>query len=541
MYLSSAILPETNQLAIDYALQYDKVGEFFSADYHAPSSYPRIAESVDRAQHADRATLVALLEEQNKNLQAGERTSEHLSQLARPESLAVVTGQQAGLFGGPLYTLYKALTTCRMARHLTEFLGRPVVPVFYLVSEDHDFEEIRWAGFIDQQNEYRKVLYQPSTSFARIPVVDILLDSSIDAVLEAFDQGTPASEFKQDFLANLRLDYRPGNSIVRSFASWFMRLLKEWGMIFFDPSDGRAKELALPILKQELLDDLSVRAIFAANKSLAAAGYAPQLAIHAERPHVFILDNGRHSLQRHRGDFINMGDRSSWTAEALLSQPQILSPKAALRPVFEDFLFPTIAYVAGPGEIAYWAQLKKMYEAFTVPMPVVVPRAAFTLIEPRVQKNLDRFGLTVQEVLTRGGSIWEERRRSERPQEISRALASLQSVMDREWLALKNIALGIDPTLQSPAEKTEQNLKNSLTQFENRIHVALEQKQSQTSGQYKSIEQAILPGGHLQERQMNLIPFLFKYGPDFIRFIAETIDVNRLEHQVLSLSQKGLS
>jgi bacillithiol synthase len=539
MFLSSAILPETNQLAMDYVLQYDKVGEFFSADYHAPSSYPRLAAAVLRAQHADRPALVALLEEQNQQLQAGERTFEHLALLARQDSLAVVTGQQAGLFGGPLYTLYKALTTCRMARHLTELLGRPVVPVFFLVSEDHDFEEIRWAGLIDQQNQFQKIQYQPSSSFDRIPVSDILLDSSIEAAIDGFDQGTPASEFKNKFLADLRSDYRPGNSMTTAFASWFMRLLKDWGMIFFDPSDGRAKELALPVWKQELLDDLSVRTITDTNARLQSAGYAAQLSIHADRPNLFILDNGRHSLQRHRGEFLNMGNHSSWTAETLLSQPQRLSPKAALRPVFQDFLFPTIAYVAGPGEIAYWAQLKKMYEAFAVPMPIVVPRAAFTLLEPRIQRNLDRFGLTVQEVLSRGGSIREEWRRNNRPQEISRALASLQAVMDREWLSLKNIALGIDPTLKSPAEKTELNLKNILAQFENRIHAALEQKQTQTSGQYKSIEQTILPAGHLQERQLTLLPFLFKYGQDFIRLVAEAIDVHRLEHQVLSLYQKG--
>jgi bacillithiol synthase len=399
MFIPLESLSSSSTLVKDFAHSFDKVSRFFNGDYHQEQVYRRLLPTVAQAPRADRRILVERLMEQNKNFHCQQATMQNIELLAKPDSLAVVTGQQVGLFTGPLYTIYKALTTCKLAANLSRQLQHPVVPVFYLVTEDHDFDEVRWIGLWNQNHQYQKIRYTPAVMPQRVPMSEIILDESIYSVLQVLQTWTPDSEFKNDLLEQVSNCYGPGCHFVSAFARLFSHLLQDLGVILLDASDPQLKQLARPILQKELAEFTSVSAMMRTNEELLQNGYHTQLAVHPSRPHLFLLEHGRHSLEKEGDRLRNMHSNVTYSIAELLQQTERTSPKAALRPIVQDWLLPTIAYVGGPGEIAYFAQLKQVYADFGIPMPVVAPRAGFTLVEPKIQRHLDKFSLDSVDVI----------------------------------------------------------------------------------------------------------------------------------------------
>lgn len=533
MNIPFSLLPEKNPLIIDYLTHFNKVKEFFSADYHDHTSYRMLAPDILKASHADRGKLLQILLEQNKQMGADEATFHNLTLLQESDTLAIVTGQQAGLFGGPLYTLYKLLTTCKLASFLSQQLHRPVVPVFYLVSEDHDFNEVQWIGYLNQNYYLRKAYYHPSHIGARQPVSDIVLDQNIDTVFNELETQTASSEFKTEILSVLQRAYKPGNRFSDAFSHWYTHLLQSKGLIFMDASDSRIKQLAHPVFTRELRDNTSVQEMIKTNSRLTELGYPLQLAVHAERPHLFILQEGRHSLERYKGGFHNLHDQSFVSKEELIANPQLLSPKAALRPIVQNFLLPTIAYVAGPGEISYWAQLKNAHQAFNLPMPLVVPRASFTLIESKIKRHMEHFNISIEELFADRLAVNQSIRNKMVPSELAETFLRIKNSLQQDWSDLERQVCTLDPTLLSPTEKTQQQLLRHLQHLENRVVASSEQKKSILAEQLRAINEAFFPGGELQERQLNITSWLFKYHWSFIQTIYEAIDLFLAEHKIL--------
>ncbi len=527
-------LPFGSQLAKDYVANREKPGTFFNGNYRYPQVFQEVAPRVTQAKRADRAAVIDCLTAQNSSFNAGPETMVNLSRLQQPDCLAVVTGQQAGLLTGPLYTIYKALTTCKLAQYLALQLQRPVVPVFYLVAEDHDFEEVRWFGLL-QQDGFKKVIYAPDYSPQRIPVAEILLDQAVEPLLQHLADGTPDTEFKNRFLSLLRECYAPGISFVHAFARLFSQLLQNFGVILLDASDARLKKLAQPVFHQELANLTSVQAMLQTNAELLAAGYHTQLAVHPSRPHLFILDQGRHSLEKEGEHLRDMHAHKLYTVNELVQQPERLSPKAALRPIVQDWLLPTIAYVGGPGEIAYLAQLKRVYEAFGLPMPVVVPRAGFTLVEPKIQRHLEKFSLHGADVIVEGETVLDRVRTKLLPADLADNFNYFLQVVQDKWPQLAAAVTRLDPTLQTPVQKTEAQIIAGLQQLQARVMRAMQQKETITAEQLLSISAALLPENGLQERSLNVMPFLIKYGDSLLTSLYEKIVLNNPDHQILNL------
>ncbi len=524
-----------NPIAYDYVHHFDKVGNFFSANYRDSATYKSLIKNILTKHHSERQRLVDILVDQNKHFSAGEATLRHLHLLGQEKTLTVVTGQQVGIFGGPLYTLYKALTTCKLAQHLSQFLQHPIVPVFFLVSEDHDFEEIRWTGYINKNHQFKKLFYAPSSRVARQPLSEMILDQNINRLIEELESDTFSSEFKSEIIEALRQAYQPGIGVHVAFARWYALLLRNFGIIFFDASDPRIKELALPIFRKELLENASIPIMLNANSQLSSLGYSPQLPVHPNRPHVFILDHGRHSLQREGQNFRSLYDHRIYSPQELLANPQLLSPKAALRPIVQNYLLPVLAYVAGPAEIAYWAQLKGVHQAFNIPMPVVVPRSAFTIIEKKVQRHMDQLGFTVEKLFCDKESFLQKAIYNAVPKPLLKSLEHIKNTLEQGWVKVRQNLPAVDPTLVTPAEKTEQQMLKALRQFESKLAMAVEQREQITLERVRVISETLFPENQLQERQLNITPLLFKYHWSVVNTIFEKIDVLNLQHQILIL------
>jgi bacillithiol synthase len=528
-------IPGVPPITFDFISDYSKVSSCFNGDFRNIKSFVNVAEKTGHSRHYSRSDLCHLLLAQNKAFGCGRQTEENIKALAFSDALVVATGQQVGLFSGPLYTIYKACTVIRYAQELGELLRVPVVPLFYLVAEDHDFDEVQWAGFVDKDLNFNQLIYRPGITPDRLPVCQLVLEENVEKVIFEFEQRTPPTEFKIDVLQSLRNYYHPGQFFHLAFAGWFSKLFSQYGIVLFDSSNREFKTAILPLFEEELVKNLCSSSIEFMNTKLERMGYKPQIEIIKYRPQVAILKNGRHSLKRSGADFVNLQNNEVITAAELLSLPEILSPKAAFRPLVQDFLFPTVAYVGGPAEIAYWAQLRSAYEAFNLSMPVVIPRAGFTLLEPKIKKYLSRFEISPVEFIADSSHALQQINRKMIPTNIVDNIDEMRSEMDVRWNSLEKAVIEFDPNLQSGFEKTKSNCFHYIDLLEKNIVTSIKNKSEIASRQTDAVFHSLLPNNSLQERQLNILNYLIRYDWSIIDRIVDEISPFKFEHKIVEL------
>ncbi len=374
-------LPGTSRLFSDFTYHFDRVAKFYRHDPHAPEALRNAAAEIEYPDDR-RAALVKALQEQNAH--GSEATAGALRKLAEPGTVAVVTGQQVGLFTGPAYTIYKALTAARQAQRLAE-QGIPAVPVFWLATEDHDFAEVNHSWMFDASGESHMLRVEaPSGSAGRArPVGWISPEKSPIGELKSVLKGMP---FADEVIAAVEQAYTPGAPMGASFRALLQTLTRHLGLIFVDPLDPAIRAIAAPFIAKAVKSTAEIKPrLIERGKELATAGYHAQVHVDARTSLFFLLENGeRVPVRRKDSDYSDLADRAAQ-----------VSPNALLRPVMQDFLLPTVAYVGGPGELAYLAQSEVLYDALLGRMPAVMSRAAFTLVDSHSAKLLDRYHLTV--------------------------------------------------------------------------------------------------------------------------------------------------
>ena len=529
-------IPGLNPLVLDYLTCYEKIAPFYSGYFQRPQSFHSVAKQRYRIALKSRDELVAVLQDQNTRFGCGERTMHNIEKLAAPRSLAVVTGQQAGLFSGPLYTVYKALTTVKLAQKLSQKLKTHVVPVFYLVSEDHDFKEVRWVKIIDQSNNVIRFEYDSRTP-ERTPVCRIMLDETINHMIERVAETLSITEFSEMVFAALKNCYRPGLSFSDAFACWMCRLVKQYGVVLLDASDPRIKLLVGDVFETELIHNSPSNQIAASTgKMLQELGYHEQIRINPQRPNLFILDQGRHSIERRGEEFVNLGNGSFFDAsKAVREHPEHFSPKALLRPIVQDSLLPTVAYVGGPSEIAYFAQLKGVYKIFGLHMPVVFPRAGFTIVEVKIQRHLQRLNLEAFDFAQGFKKVLHQVMREKLPPELEKRVTKARGNIKEEWRRLAEVTQQIEPTLQATLDKASTRVSHQLNGIEQKLLNALRKREKVVEDQLFATYNNLFPDGGLQERQLNILPYLVKYGWGLIDRIFDEIDLDSVDHKILEL------
>jgi bacillithiol biosynthesis cysteine-adding enzyme BshC len=311
----------------------------------------------------------------------------------------VVAGQQPGLFGGPLYPLYKALTAISLARNLETASGRPVVPIFWVASDDHDFEEVRRSWLIDGGSEPHQLEYPVEAAPPGVSLARVHLGPEIGALLDRAESLLPASEFRDRVMGSLRAAYAPGRSWTEAFACFMAGFVTPLGALVFDPSDSEAKALSLPVFEREVaLMGKSSQAARERGEELTRGGYHAQIARTGNELNLFWHQETRDAVRVAEDGTLRVGAKGkSMKPDALIAairaRPDDASPGVLLRPLMQDYLLPTAVYVGGPSEVAYWAQVYALYPLFEMSPPAVAPRAGATLLEPRVAKTLERFGI----------------------------------------------------------------------------------------------------------------------------------------------------
>ena len=537
MRISIADLPSLSPLVRDYYFAFDEVSEFFDGDFRDPAAFERQISRLQSREFA-RERLAEILREQNLSAGCGPRTLQNIEVLAQDGTCAVVTGQQVGLFSGALYTVYKAVTAIRLAESLGQRTGVAVVPIFWVATDDHDFAEINHVDLLDQSGQPRRISYEDRPPEERVPVGGLKFSAAIEKCTEALDEMTPPSEFKPEILSLLKEAYRPGRTFGEAFSIWVTHLFGDHGLILIDPSHPDLIAMARePLLREIGEGSPSSRCAMSASQRLVEKSYTPQVRQEEGRLNLFLADHERHPIHAEGDGFAVKDPERRFTRDELLEMaretPRAFSPNVLMRPLVQDTILPTVAYVGGPGEIAYFAQLRGAYEEFGIPMPIVYPRKGFTFVERHLGSTLESLSLSIQEVW---GGLAAKRNAlaaEEIPEPLQRALETAAANLDRDLEALCREATAMDGSLGQSADGVRRKIQHQMNLVANKVVQAAKKKQEIVGRKLEKLENRLFPNRNLQERVLNVTPYLMKYGFSWLDELYEAVDLTHFDHQVI--------
>jgi bacillithiol biosynthesis cysteine-adding enzyme BshC len=450
----------------------------------------------------------------------------------------VLTGQQAGLFGGPLFTLLKALTAVKLADQVSRDHGVTAVPIFWVEAEDHDWNEVRSLTVFDDQLALRTVELPPHTGPEPLPVAELRLDASIGDVLDELRRVMPRTEFTASITEQIAGAYQPGTGMADAFARWLERLLGDRGLVVYDASDSAAKPLAAEVFAREVTTAGRTRQLAAsAGAELTARGYHTQVHSQEDTLAIFLLRDGRHAVRHQDGRFF-AGDQSYTAAELLQraqENPAGFSPSVLLRPIVQDTVFPTVCYVGGPSELAYLAQLRGVYEHFGVPMPLVYPRASATVLDSASHRFLAKYQLPLEALHAQDEAALNALLEAQIPGYVEESFAAASQAIDSQMHKLVDALPAIDPTLQGAAQSTLGRMQHDLQTLHGKMIQAAKRRDETLRRQFTRARALAFPGGHAQERAIGFVWFLNQYGPGLLDRLVDGLPLDIGHHWIITV------
>lgn len=508
----------------------DRVRRFYPVDFRTPDAFVRSAASRDYPAPR-RAAMASLLRRQAERWGFLDASRESLDRLARPDALVVVAGQQPGLFGGPLYTVYKALTAIAVAREAERATGRPVVPIFWVAADDHDFEEVRRAYLSDGTPEPRVLEYPLDAAPRGVSVVRVTLGPPVVELLRTLEESLPLSDFRAETLDRLRGAYAPSRGWADAFARFAGGWVVPLGALVFDPTDAEAKRLALPVFEREIeLAGHSSQAALELGAELEARGYHAQIARAGQELNLFWHGERREALRLAGDGAFRLAEsgRTFVTRELLAmvrERPENASPGVLLRPLMQDYLLPTAAYVGGPAEVAYWAQVNALYPLFEMSPPAVVPRAGATILEPKIRKVLERFGLGWEALAGDAEIVIRDALISLLPEDLPALLERERAGWLESFGRIEAMVTAFDPSLHAAIKTATGKVLHEGEGLEKKLMHVWKRRQEESVQQIRRAKAHLFPRGGLQERSVSILGYAARYGggllEDLRRYVHE--------------------
>ncbi len=541
MFISFSDIPGHHNLFLDYLYEFENVEGFYPWNFRDIESYGRLFEAVSSDTKRNREGLFRVLEQQYSKVKISSLTSRNIEALREKNTIAVVTGQQLGLMGGPLYTFYKIITAIKLCSYLRDnFDDYTFVPVFWLEGNDHDFEEVKSFNILDQAGEIKTIGYDDGleAEINRGSVADIQFNENIATVFESLGKDLRESEFKEALLKLLRYCYYKGATFEESFRSLLTELFDDYGLVIFSPQQKEAKELLRPLFLKELKEFRKHTDMVINRSAEVEELYHAQVKV--KPVNLFFQEQGgRYLVEPDEEGFSLKGKRKKFSLEEIIeiaeNNPELFSPNVLLRPICQDYLFPTGAYIGGPGEISYFSQVMPLYEAYSLNAPVIFPRASATIIETPVKRVMEKLDLDYSDIFN------EEKLLTKRviDQVSDIDSAELFKNSEKEIIAVFNkidVELSkIDKTLTDVVEKTLNRNLQGLQVLKEKAIKADERRHETALRQVNKLRMSIFPAGSLQEREINFTYFANKYGPELIKWMFNEISIFKFEHQIMEM------
>ena len=529
--------PGIRRLAGDYAYAFETLASFYEGDPASPGAWQAAIERA-RAHPRDREAVASVIAAQQQRRGAPPESRAALEQFRQDGAVAVVTGQQAGAFGGPLYTLLKAVTAIRLAARVRQDHRTPAVAVFWVDSEDHDWEEVASCTVLDADARARTVHLPAPPGAGTVSVGTLPLQDGVAATLDALAEALPQTEFTASLLTRLRTSYRPGVSTSEAFGRWLEFTLGDFGLIVYDAADPAAKAPAREVFVREVqFRGRTAELALGAGEALTRRGYHAQVSAHADGLALFSLAGGRHPIRFADGAF-HAGDKT-WTQPELLAEvrgnPAAFSPNVLLRPIVQDTLFPTVAYVAGPNELAYLGQLKPVYGHFGVPMPLMIPRVSATLLDAGGVRFLVKHGVALETLHAQDESVLNRMLEAALPAEVEQAYQAAEAAIGGPMQALVQAVPAIDPTLEGAARSVAGKISHELQGLHTKIIHAAKRRDETLRRQFMRTRAQAFPDGHAQERAIGFVSFLNRYGPGLVDHLVRDLPLDPGSHWIVTV------
>ncbi|GGJ86784.1 putative cysteine ligase BshC [Lentibacillus kapialis] len=541
MRITPIILQKQNALIDDYRNHHSGILEHFDYDPYLESTYQSRAKALQKKQ-IDRKNLTEALNTMNRRWDAPRATYRNIERLKQDNSVVVIGGQQAGLLTGPMYTINKIVSIIQFAKQQESTLQLPVIPVFWIAGEDHDFAEINHI-YLPEYNSMKKYKLEQQTS-GKQPVSDIKIDQT--AAGEWIDQlfaQLSETEHTKDLYRTILDCLRDSTTYVDFFARVIYQLFNDEGVVLADSGDPLMREMEQEHFTMLIKNQKKISSgVYTAIQQLNQKGYAISLETEPDDAHLFYHDG-------HDRILLTRDDEGNWagkqqeillTTEELLEtakhNPSKLSNNVVTRPVMQECLFPTLAFIGGPGEVGYWSALKPAFQAADMEMPPVLPRLSFTFIDLPVEKSLRKFAINEESAINHGvESLKIEWLANQGGPPVHHVAAEIKQAVDTAHKPLRNIAKEIRSDLGELADKNLYYLNEDIKFLEERIIKAMEERHTKYLKEFDLIQNTLHPKNGLQERIWNPLVWLNEYGDDFIGKMAKQSCSFQAPHHIVYL------
>lgn len=541
MFINFSDIPGHSNLFLDYLYEFNNLNDFYKMNFRDKDEYLKHFKAICEASGEFRGELSKILIEQYSKSTLSDTTRNNITLLASKNSLAVVTGQQLGILGGPLYTVYKVISAIKLSKYLSERYDEfNFIPVFWLEGDDHDFEEVSSFSIINENNEIEKITYAEEIpeDGNKGSVGYLKFTESINDALASLEQHLRKTEFTDDIISKLKSIYKPGNTFKESFKELLIWLFDEYGLVILDPQDKKIKDLLRPVFKQEITDFRKHSEKLIQASAVLEEMYHAQVKVRAINL-FYNFEEGRYLVEPVDNEYRLRRKRKRFTFEELINmvetEPENFSPNVLLRPICQDYLLPTAFYVAGPGEIAYFAQAAPLYDFYSINEPVIYPRSSVTILEKTISTLLEKNNLELKDVYYYGGDLKGKMIGNASDNITDEIFKNAEDQFELAMDQLKEKLFEIDKTISDSSTKYKQKIFQYLNELKSKTEEAQNKKYEVTIRQAERITASIFPNNNLQEREINFIYFLNKYGIGLLKQLLEETEINKFEHQVIRL------
>ncbi|MCC6866260.1 MAG: bacillithiol biosynthesis cysteine-adding enzyme BshC [Ignavibacteria bacterium] len=547
-------LPNFNNLYLDYISggeeELKKLKPFFNAMYRENEDFFKVIDekihNYNRSRYFDKNVLIDILQRQNVTFGGDEFTAGNIEMLKKDDTFAIVTGQQVSLYTGPLYTILKTITAVKLSKDLKErFPQFNFVPVFWLEAEDHDINEANHTYLIDRQNELVRVGFEDENRNnedgikKNTPSVGtIVFGEMINSINEQLRSSLIDTDFKDKIMNIVTKHYREGNDYKTAFAGLMNEIFRGYGVVFIDPGDSEVKRLLMPVFEKELTSSPKLCETLITQSAELEKNY--DIQVKPKVINIFFLHNNNRLLiePREGGKFALKNSKRRFENEEMMNilqeSPELFSPNVVLRPICQDYLLPTAAYIGGPGEISYFAQFLPAYRHYDITMPVIYPRSSVSIIEGKISKFMNNFNVKLEDIFHHNflvSKVVEKLSEVKVEDEISKYTDELNKI----FYDMRNMTVKVDQTLLNSVDNIKEKTKQSFEHLKGKLINAQARKSENTTTQIDKVTNNIYPNHKLQEREINILYFMNKYDVTFIKKLFHEIDENNFNHQVIEV------